>query len=297
MKEFNGRQIETIVLTKTGKIKTVSIHGNLITVGGKKIQQGIFRDITKEKEIDIKQMEYIKEIETINKELDDFTYIVSHDLKEPLRSIDAFSKFIEKDYSDLLDEDGKNYLHRIRVNSRRMQNLIEDLLEVSRLGRKKNVFEYVDVEFILSEVRSRLETIIEEKQAKLIINQKLPKIYCDRIRITEVFANLLSNALKYNDKQNPVIEISCNEKDSLYEFSVKDNGIGIKKQYYTKIFEIFQRLGRKQDKSGTGAGLTIVKKIIQLHDGNIRVESELGKSTTFIFTIPKKLTIPKEKKT
>ncbi len=230
-------------------------------------------------------------LEGINKELDDFTYIISHDLKEPLRSIDAFSKFIADDFKDKVDEQGRFYIERVRMNASRMQNLIEDLLEISRIERKKNLFEEIEAEELIDEVKMRLEYRIEEKNAGIIIKNKLPKVYCDRIRLTEVFANLISNALKFNDKPEPFIEIGSQLKDGFYEFYVKDNGPGIEEQYFDKIFEIFQRLGKREDNEGTGAGLTIVKKIVQMHKGRIWVESKLGEYTTFYFTIPTKETM------
>jgi len=228
-----------------------------------------------------------KSLEETNKELDDFTYIVSHDLKEPLRSIDAFSKFIIEDYKDRLDEEGKNYLGRIRANAGRMQALIEDLLEISRIERRRNPFGEVQVEELINEVKLRLEYAIKQKNAEIIIRDKLPRVFCDRIRFTEVFLNLISNALKFNNKSNPYIEIGCSEKDIFYEFYVKDNGLGIEERYFDKIFEIFQRLGKCEENEGTGAGLTIVKKIVQMHSGKIWMESKIGKGTTFYFTIPK----------
>jgi len=226
-------------------------------------------------------------VERINKELDDFTYIVSHDLKEPLRSIDAFSKFLEDDYKDKIEDEGKDYIKRIRANAARMQNLIEDLLELSRIERKQNPLDEVEVEELISEVKLRLEYRIKEKNVQVVVSDKLPRITCDRVRLTEVFANLISNAIKFCDKSNPRIEIGSKLTGNFYEFYVKDNGPGIEEQYFNKIFEIFQRLGKREDNEGTGAGLTIVKKIIEMHRGRIWLESKIGEGTTFYFTIPK----------
>jgi len=228
-----------------------------------------------------------KSLEDINKELDDFTYIVSHDLKEPLRSIDAYSKFVMDDYCGKIGEEGKHYLERIRANAERMKKLIDDLLELSRLKRKGSTIEEVETEKLISEVKARLEYTIKEKGVEIIIKNKLPKIFCDSVRLTEVFFNLISNAIKFNDKQKPVIEIGCEDKGGFYEFYVKDNGIGIKEEYFDKIFEIFQRLGKREDSEGTGAGLTIVKKIVQMHKGKAWVESKTGEGSVFYFTIPK----------
>lgn len=229
----------------------------------------------------------IRHIESVNKELDDFTYIVSHDLKEPLRSIDAFSRFLFEDYRSKLDEEAMNYLQRIRVNSSRMQRLIEDLLTVSRIERKKNPFEEADVQTLVAEAQQRLEFAIHQKNVQVTIATLLPKVWCDRVRIAEVFANLMSNAIKFADKNPPVLEIGCRENEKMFEFYVKDNGPGIEEKYFEKIFEIFQRLNRREDVEGTGAGLTIVKKIIGMHRGKIWVTSVVGEGATFHFTLPK----------
>jgi len=227
------------------------------------------------------------EIREINKELDDFTYIVSHDLKEPLRSIDAFSKFIETDYKDRMDAEGVKYLERIRANCQMMQKLIENLLEISRMERTRNLSEDVNVEEIVDEVKFRLEYITKEKNAEIFIKDKLPRIFCDRVRLTEAFANLILNAIKFNDKKKPIVEIGCDIENNFYKFYVKDNGPGIDKKYFNIIFQIFQRLGRREDSEGTGAGLAIVKKIIRMHKGDIWVESEKKKGSVFYFTIPR----------
>jgi PAS domain S-box-containing protein len=287
-KKNNDKPIVTRVVTKTGKIKDVAVKASLLEISGKKVVQGIYRDITELKKSEKDLKKYVKKIEAINKELDDFTYIISHDLKEPLWSIDVLGMVLENEYKSLFDKEGKEYLEQIRLSSQKMQNLIEDLLQISRLGKKKNPFVKVEIEKIIKEAQVRLEHLISKYKAKVIIQTTLPVLSCDRIRLTEVFVNLLSNALKFNDKPEPIVEIGCAAKTAFYEFYIKDNGPGIKKQDHDKIFEIFQSIGKSEDKAGTGVGLTICKKIIQLHNGKIWVDSELGKGTTFYFTIPKK---------
>lgn len=223
-----------------------------------------------------------------NKELDDFTYIVSHDLKEPLRGIKAFTKLLVEEYSNKLNEEGKEHLKTISESSSRMTRLIEDLLNLSRIGRIKNIEPNVDLNELFSDVKKNLQYSLEEKKVDLKTSGDFPKVTCDSIRISEVFSNLISNAVKYSKKDvRPVIELGCSDKGDFYEFYVRDNGIGIEKQYHEKVFQIFQRLHAKDEYEGTGAGLTIVKKIVENHGGKIWVDSEPGKGTTFYFTLPK----------
>jgi len=231
-------------------------------------------------------LEYSKRIEESNKELDDFTYTVSHDLKEPLRSLDSFAKFLSDDYSEKLDDEGKHYIQRIRANSQHMKKLTEDLLEVSRLTKRPNELEPVAIAKLIDDLRLRFEAAMQQKNVRLLVDADLPTVVCDRVRITEVLANLISNGIKYSDKPECEIHVGCKEEEGAWKFHVRDNGPGIDKQCFEKIFEMFQRLGKKEEHEGTGIGLTIVKKIIEKHKGRIWLESALGQGTTFYFTIP-----------
>ncbi len=232
-----------------------------------------------------------KELEDVNKELDSFTYTASHDLKEPLRGISTFSQFLLEDYADKIDDAGKDYLKRITAGVARMQNLIDDLLALSRISRTKLPFESVDSGKLIKEVVKRLKPIIEEKKVRLEVDDELPFIYCEPVKMKEVFYNLISNAIKYNDNPEPLIEIGITgersqriENHDKIVFFIKDNGIGIKREHFEDVFQIFRRL---HDKSayggGTGAGLAIVKKIIEEHAGKVWIESEEGKGSTFLF--------------
>lgn len=230
--------------------------------------------------------EKIIEVERSNKELDDFTYVVSHDLKEPLRAIESFSKFLTEKYEAKLDEQGKHYVEVIQRSVNRMQTLIKDLLELSRISRQKKPLEVVDLNQLLKEIREDLALRLEESKADLKV-QDLPTVKYERIRISQLFTNLITNAIKYNDKEKPVIEVGCDQsEDEEFRCYVKDNGKGIPGEYHEKVFGLFQRLDADQEK-GTGAGLTICKKIAESHGGKIWLESEQGKGSTFYFTIPK----------
>lgn len=230
--------------------------------------------------------EYRMELKRVNKELEDFVYTVSHDLKEPLRGIASFSQFVKEDYEDKLDDRGRDYLERIIRSSGRMKELIDDLLTLSRIGRTKTELQRVSSKALVEEVMARLRFAIEEKNIEVNIREGMPDIYCDGAKIKEVFANLISNAVKFMDKRPAVLEIGWRKDSSGHTFFVRDNGIGIEARYFDKIFEIFQRLNRKEDYEGSGAGLTIVKKVVENHGGKVWVESTAGEGSIFYFSIP-----------
>jgi signal transduction histidine kinase len=231
-----------------------------------------------------------RELKAAQKEMDEYTYVISHDLKEPLRGIEAFSKFLVEDYRDKLDDDGRHHIDVIRNSALRMQRLINDLLKFSRLGQQKNPLQTVGLNAMLMHVRLNLQYALDAKKVDLHV-QSLPTVVCDATAMTEVFHNLISNAIKYNDKAHPTVEIGCREQINSetgkpeYLFHVRDNGQGIKPEYFEKIFQLFQRLHR--DEEGTGIGLTIVKRVVEWHGGRIWVESTAGQGTTFFFTLPK----------
>ena len=227
------------------------------------------------------------EIENRNKELDDFTYVVSHDLKEPLISIEGYSKIVMKDYKDRLDEEGKQYLSAVVQSTTRMKHLIDDLLMLSRLGRMDEAYESVSVGRIINEILHDFQFTLREKNVVVHVAEQLPKVRYSSTRLSMVFRNLISNAMKFNDKPNPTIGIGVRDEEDEYVFFVVDNGIGIEPQYFDRIFTIFQRLKRSEEYRGTGAGLTIVKKIVEREGGRIWVESAPGKGSTFYFTIKK----------
>lgn len=227
------------------------------------------------------------EIENRNKELDDFTYVVSHDLKEPLISIEGYSKIVMKDYQDRLDDEGREHLNAVVQSTARMKHLIEDLLTLSRLGRMSEAQETVPVRTIIDEILHDFQFSLRERKVLVRVQEHLPHVRYSSTRLAMVFRNLISNAMKFNDKPVPIIDIGYDEDEQNYRFWVKDNGIGIEPQYFDRIFGIFQRLKRSEEYRGTGAGLTIVKKIIEREGGRIWLESALGVGSTFYFTIKK----------
>ncbi|MFH1867414.1 MAG: ATP-binding protein [Candidatus Omnitrophota bacterium] len=233
-----------------------------------------------------------KLLEKANKELDSFVYTASHDLRAPLRGISSFANFLEEDYKNKLDDEGKDYLREIREGAGRMNSLIEDLLTLSRISRIENPYENVNMRELIDSVIKRIEFDIKNNKVELIIQEKLPTIYCDRIKISEVILNLVNNAIKFsskNKKEKPRVEIGYIDDRDSHEFFVKDNGIGIDPKYHSQVFGIFKRLHTTKEYEGTGAGLSIVKRVIDDHEGKIWIESEAGKGAVFNFTIPKHL--------
>jgi signal transduction histidine kinase len=229
----------------------------------------------------------VAQLQNKTQELEDFTYIVSHDLKEPLRGITSFAQFVLEDYADKLDQKAEGYLATIMKSAERLKKLIDDLLILSRVTRTGVSFQTTKASGIIEEAIEQIKYSIDEKGVEVVVAQDLPSIYCDKSKLVHLFANLLSNAVKFMDKDKPRIEIGCQDTGDYYQFYVKDNGMGIDERYYQKIFGMFQRLHRREDYEGTGAGLHIAQKIIERHHGKIWVESELGVGSTFYFILPK----------
>ncbi len=226
-----------------------------------------------------------QEIEARNKELDDFTYVVSHDLKEPLISVEGYSKILWQEYDQTFDDTGRQFLRSILEACAHMKNLIEDLLQLSRVGKLAEMKHDVDLAWLVAEVIEELKFTIQERKAEIKIAEELPKVVSVEPYLKIVYRNLISNAIKFCDKAVPVIEIGVRKEDGPV-FFVKDNGIGISQEYFGKIFMIFQRLHKREEYEGTGAGLTIAKKIIEVHGGQIWVESVPGVGSAFCFTLP-----------
>src|SRR5215210_1826887 len=238
-----------------------------------------------------------EELHQSNKELDDFAYIASHDLKEPLRGIHNFSNFLIEDYSDKLDDEGRSKLETLMRLTRRMETLIDSLLHFSRLGRVDLAIDRVDLNDIVAEVAESLAITLKETGVELRVPRPLPTVLCDRARVGEIFYNLVVNGIKYNDKPEKWVEIGVMEsaggpraktRDTPPVFYVRDNGIGIPEKHHDAVFRIFKRLhGRDKFGGGTGAGLTIVKKIVERHNGRIWVDSTVGEGTAIHFTLKK----------
>ena len=226
-----------------------------------------------------------QELENLNQELEEFVSTVSHDLQAPLRSLTMFAELLAKEYQDELDEVGNKYVKNIANSGMRMQTLIQDLLFYARAGKSDQTWVSVDLNNIIDKVTQDLQATIIETQAEIIV-KNLPTIFVNPSEIVQVFQNLISNGIKFCNKQPPRIEIQAQQQAENWLISVKDNGIGIEPRFQEQIFQVLQRLHSAETYPGTGIGLAICEKIIQRYDGKIWVESELGKGSTFYFTFP-----------
>ena len=246
------------------------------------------RDISnrKEKENEIERQNRV--LKSQNIELEQFTYIASHDLQEPLLSLISFSKLLEEEYNDKLDEEGQLFVRFINQSAKRMRSLISGLMEYARINKKEQ-FVLTDLNFIIQEVLDDLKNTITKNNALIEFNT-LPILYCHATHIRLLFQNLISNAIKFTSKGiQPIVRISCIEREVDWLFSIQDNGIGIDPRNVDYIFLIFKRLHNYTDFEGHGIGLAHCKKIVDIHNGEIWVESELEKGSTFYFTISKKI--------
>ncbi len=234
-----------------------------------------------------KVKERTKELEESNKELQQFAYVASHDLKEPLRMITSFLQLLERRYADQLDEDATEFIGFAVEGAKRLDEMINDLLEFSKVTRKKIEFSMVDMNKVVEQTKLNLKYVIDTNNAEINYNT-LPTVYGDEILMVQLFQNIIGNSIKYRNKESPEIDITATKESNYYHFSITDNGIGMSPKHLNRIFTIFQRLHTNEEYEGTGIGLAIAKKIVLQHDGQIWVESELGKGTTFHFTIPSK---------
>lgn len=234
---------------------------------------------------------YSKRLEESNQDLEQFAYIASHDLKEPLRKIGSFSTFLEKEYKELLPEKGRDYINRMQNAVQRMNALIESLLNYSRISRKTMLFRFIDLNKVIKTVINDLDTSIKSTGAEIKIIDKLPYFEADPIQLQQVMQNLISNAIKFHRRnEKPLIQISSKLIGKKYGvhycISVKDNGIGFDEKYANKIFGVFQRLHGLTEYEGSGVGLAICKKIIKRHHGEINVQSKVGNGTTVNIILP-----------
>lgn len=256
----------------------------------------ITRDISKGKKIEEELKDTIDKLERSNYELQQFAYITSHDLQEPLRAIASFAQLLEKRYKNRLDSDADDYIDFIVDSAVRMKEMIQGLLFYSRVGTKGETFQLISAEKALRDALSNLKLVIKENGANVTYD-KLPMVTADKGQLIQLFQNLIENAIKFKKSNTtPQIHISSRKDKGMYIFGVSDNGIGMEPQYTDKIFEVFKRLHTIDEYKGAGIGLAISKRIIERHRGKIWVKSKLNKGSTFYFSIPLNQTKPSKLK-
>lgn len=272
------------IVSKSKEVSWVQINASLIYDKENKpiAAQGIIRNITDLKNLEKQKEDILQQLEKSNKELYEYAHIVSHDLKSPLRSIDALISWIKSDNEGNLDEMTLQNFKLIEGTLETMENLISNILEYSSAGAETNKSEAVDLNSTMDNLNKLL---FVPEHISVNILKKMPTVKGDPTKFQQLFQNLMSNAIKFCDKDKGIVEIDYVEKPSFFQFSVRDNGIGIEKKFHDRIFKIFHSLSKS--KESTGIGLSIVKKIVDLYEGNIWLESEPNEGTTFFFTIKK----------
>lgn len=244
-----------------------------------------FNDMSRQLSVTVSQLNQANEtLEKANQELQDFAYIVSHDLQEPLRKVHSFGQFLFEDCYDQLSDDGKDYVNRMQNASVKMKMLVQDLLKLSRVGTATAEFKPVNINNVINDALDDLSVAITESEAEIVVGE-LPDVMGQCTMLTQLFENIIGNALKYRNKNRKLrVDISAEEQNGQVTFSIKDNGIGIEDRFKDKIFGVFQRL-HSIGYEGTGIGLALCKKVVAKHDGRIWLESTVGKGTTFYFTL------------
>ncbi|WP_109302583.1 PAS domain S-box protein [Aquimarina sp. AU474] len=271
------RQDQSTFWAKTNVAAVRNQDGNI------KYQVALIEDITEQLEFEKQREKLVADLEKTNEELKDYAHIVSHDLKSPLRNIYALVNWIKEDYGDVFDKGGLNHLSMIEKTLEKMETLINDILSYSSVNNKENLeSKNIDLNNLISEIKNVI--LIPEHIAVSTV-KPLPVIKGDATRIQQLFQNLIGNAVIYTDKENGIVEIDYKDQKTHHLFTIKDNGVGIKKEHHSKIFKMFESVGDNENSSGIG--LAIVKKIVDLYEGKIWLESTLGIGTTFYFTLKK----------
>lgn len=275
-KELDG---DIGLLAQTFEMLTVRLKNTLVS---KKLLE---KEVTIRKNTEKKLSDTVTELHRSNKELEQFAYVASHDLQEPLRMITSFTQLLGERYSSVIDENGQKYIYFATDGASRMQKLIEDLLTYSRVTTRGKQFTAVDCNELFRLITMNLATAIEKKGA-IITSDTLPVLDGDESQLLQLFQNLVSNGIKFCPEKTPHVHITSKKQSNYWLFSVSDNGIGIESKYQAKVFAIFQRLHTREEYSGTGIGLAVCKRIVERHGGKLWFESEPGVGTSFFFTLP-----------
>ena len=285
VKEKGAHTFETRHRRKDGYVFPVEITANYLEHDGVAYICAFARDITERKRAEEAFARKAEALARSNEELEQFAYVASHDLQEPLRTISSYVQLIDKRYKSQLDADADEFIGFVVNAAERMQMLIRDLLAYSQLGRRAIKRRSVDVNTVLRRTLSGIQTTLDAAEAE-ITHDTLPTIQADATQLSLLLQNLVSNGVKFRGEARPHVHVSAKKKGRFWHFAVRDNGIGIKDVYQDRIFEVFRRLHSRGQYVGTGIGLAICKKIVERHGGRIWVESDEGKGSTFYFTIP-----------
>ena len=272
------------IVTKSAEIKWVMETVAPIFYEQKRATLGNLIDVTERKQAEEKLKQITAEAQRSNTELEQFAYVISHDLQEPLRMVSSYTQLLAKRYQGKLDADADEFIAYAVDGAKRMQTLLYDLLEYSRVGTRGKPFSLADSKDIVEQAMANLKIAIEESGA-VVTYDTLPTVMADEGQLVRLFQNLIANAIKFRRQEPPRVHISAKRRYNVAIFSVRDNGIGIDPQHFQSIFEIFRRLHTRDEYPGTGMGLAICKKIVERHGGRISVQSQPGVGSTFDFTI------------
>ncbi len=273
----------------SGEVREVEVHAGPVNVSGRVYMHVILHDVTDRERFQAELQEKSAKLAATNAELEQFSYVASHDLQEPLRTIASFLQLLEKRYGGSLDGDAHDFIAFAVDAAARLQSMIRDLLDYSRVGTRGGAFKACDMGRVVDDVRAGLARAVDEAGAEIVVEGDLPVVAADRVQMQSLLQNLIGNALKYRrDDVPPRIVLSAEDQDGQWLFRVADNGIGIEPDYFDRIFQVFQRLHTRDKFGGTGIGLALCKKIVERHGGGIGVDSTPGQGTTFRFTLPKR---------
>lgn len=284
-KRIIGKGREVQGLRRDGSIFPMDLAVTEMWLGGRRMFTGLVRDITERKHAEEKAQQLLQELTSANEELTNFAYVVSHDLKAPLRGIGSLADWLAHDYADKFNDEGKEHMRLLINRVHRMGALIDGILQYSRVGRIKEAVVQVQLDQLIAEV---IDLLAVPAHIKVTVMPGMPVVSGEPTRIQQLFHNLVSNAVKYMDKPQGEIEVGWADESGQWRFHVRDNGPGIAERHFERIFQLFQTLAPRDRVESTGVGLALVKKIVEMYQGRVWLESELGKGTTFYFTLPKK---------